>query len=76
MRVVTAQLPEDVAESLDRLAARVKRSKSHLIREAVADYLAKQEELDRLTLEGLEALRTGDVVDHSEIAAELDQWGS
>ena len=76
MRVVTALFPEEIADSLNRLAAREGRSKARLIREAVIDYLAKQQELDRLTVEGLEAMRADDVVEHEEIAAELDRWGS
>jgi len=73
---VTAQLPDQLAEGLDALAAAEGRSKAWLIRQAVVDFLAKQEDLERLTLEGMEAARAGDLVEHAEIAAELEQWGS
>jgi len=76
MRTVTAQLPDQLAEGLDALAAAEGRSKAWLIRQAVADFLAKQEDLDRLTLEGLEAARSGDLVEHAEVVDELEQWGS
>ena len=76
MRVMTAQLPDDMIQKLDHLAECEGRSKSWLIREALEDYLAKQRELERLTIEGLEAIRSGDIVEHSEITADLDQWGN
>jgi predicted transcriptional regulator len=76
MRTVTAQLPDQLAEGLDALAAAEGRSKAWLIRQAVVDFLAKQEDLERLTLEGMEAARAGDLVEHAEIVAELEQWGS
>lgn len=76
MRVVTAQLPDDMIQTLDNLSEREGRSKSWLIREALEDYLAKQKELEKLTTEGLEAARSGDIVEYSEVTAELDQWGN
>ena len=76
MRTVTAQLPDEMADGLDAVAEAEGRSKAWLIRQAVADFLAKQQELERLTLEGLKAARAGDIVDHADVMAELDQWGS
>lgn len=76
MRVVTTQLPDDMIQTLDHLAEREGRSKSWLIREALEDYLAKQKELETLTMEGLEAIRSDDLVAHSEVMEELDRWGN
>ncbi len=76
MRTVTAQLPDQMAERLDAIAEAEGRSKAWLIRQAVADFLAKQKDLERLTLEGLGSARSGDVVEHADVIAELDQWGS
>jgi len=76
MRTVTAQLPDEMAEGLDAVAEAEGRSKAWLIRQAVADFLAKQHELERLTLEGLESARSGELVEHADVMAELDQWGS
>ena len=76
MRTVTAQLPDPVAEGLDALAAAEGRSKAWLIRQAVADLLAKHEDLEHLTREGLEAARSGDLIEHAEVVGELEQWGS
>jgi len=76
MRTVTAQLPDQMAEGLEAIAAAEGRSKAWLIRQAVADFLAKQKDLERLTLQGLESARSGNVVEHAEVMDELDQWGS
>ena len=75
MRTITAQIPDQLAESLDHLAEQEGRSKSWLVREAILDYLAQQEEIQRLTMEGIESYRAGNVVDHEEARDELDQWG-
>jgi len=75
MRTITAQIPDQVAESLDDLAEQEGRSKSWLVREAILDYLAQQKEIQRLTMDGIESYRAGDVVDHEEVSGELDQWG-
>jgi len=75
MRTITAQIPDQVAESLDHLAEQEGRSKSWLVREAILEYLAQQEEIQRLTMKGIESYRAGDVVDHDEVSGELDQWG-
>jgi predicted transcriptional regulator len=76
MRTVTAQLPDPIAEGLDALAAAKGHSTASLIRQAVADLLAKHQDLERLTIEGLEAARAGDLVEHAEVVDELEQWGS
>jgi predicted transcriptional regulator len=76
MRTVTAQLPDQMAEGLDAIAEAEGRSKAWLIRQAVADFLAKQKDLERLTLEGLESARSGELMEHADVMAELDQWGS
>ena len=75
MRVVTAQIPDELADALDQLLQKEGRSKSWLIREALTEYLAHQRELERLTLEGLEAVREGRIVSHEEVGNELDKWG-
>lgn len=76
MRTVTTQIPEELADNLDKVAELEGRSKSWLIREAIADYLANQVEIQKLTMEGIEAYRAGEVVDHVKVSDELDQWGS
>lgn len=75
MATLSTKLPDELAAAIDALAQREGRAKSQLIREALEAYLARQREIDRLTLEGLNAMRSGDVVEHDEIVADLQQWG-
>lgn len=75
MRTITAQIPDELAQTLDQYAEQEGRSRSWLIREALTDYLVQQDELQKLTMEGMEAYRQGKLVAHSEVQAELDQWG-
>jgi len=76
MRTVTTQLPDDLAADLDKLAETDGRTRSWLIREALTDYLAQRREVERLTVEGIEAMRRGELVDHDQVSGELDAWGA
>lgn len=75
MATLSTKLPDDLAEAIGSLAHREGRAKSQLIREALEAYVARQREIDRLTMEGINAMRSGDVVEHDEIVADLEQWG-
>ena len=76
MRTVTTQLPDDLATDLDKLAKTDGRTRSWIIREALTDYLSQRREVERLTVEGIEAMRRGELVDHDQVSGELDEWGS
>lgn len=69
-RVVTSHLPADLAEKLDGLAERLDRPKGWIVREAVATYVALEEERRRMTLEGLADVAARRTHDH----AEIDAW--
>ena len=75
MRTVTTQVPDDLARTLDHLSESEGRSKSWLIRAALTDYVARKQEIEQLTLEGIEAARRGDLIAHEDILSELDEWG-
>jgi predicted transcriptional regulator len=68
-RVVTSHLPADLAEKLDGLAARLDRPKGWVVKEAIASYLALEEERLRLTLEALADVKAGRTHEHAEIEA-------
>ena len=74
MRVVTALIPWDIAQKLDQLSELEGRSKAWIIRLALADYLAKVEELDQFIQEGMDAHEAGDLVDHEEVEREFEKW--
>ena len=71
-RVVTSHLPADLAEKLDGLAERLDRPKGWIVKEAIASYVALEEERHRLTLEALEDVDAKRTIDHADIEA----WAS
>jgi len=68
-RVVTAHLPTDLAEKLDDLAERLERPKGWIVKEAVASYVALEEQRHRLTLEALADVDANRTLDHAEVEA-------
>ena len=68
-RVVTSHLPADLADKLDGLAERLERPKGWVVKEAIASYIALEEERHRLTLEALADVKAGRTHDHASIEA-------
>jgi len=68
-RVVTSHLPAELAEKLDGLAERLDRPKGWIVKEAIASYVALEEERRRLTLEALADVKAGRTHEHAEIEA-------
>lgn len=68
-RVVTSHLPADLAEKLDGLAERLDRPKGWVVKEAIASYVALEEERRRMTEEALEDVDAKRIVDHAAIEA-------
>jgi predicted transcriptional regulator len=72
-------MPDDLAERLEQIAARLKRAKGWVINEALREYLERAERHQQMyedTLEGIEALEAGETVDGDEVLAWLDSWGT
>ena len=69
MTQITARVPEELVEELDRAASSLARSRADVIRQAIEYYL---DDLEDLSL-GLEVLRdpADPVLDWEEIRAEL-----
>ena len=68
-KVVTAHLPLPLAEKVDEIAARMERSRGWVVKQALADWVAQEEERRRLTLEALADVDAGRVVDHQAVQA-------
>ena len=65
-RVVTAKLPDDLVSHMDEVAERIDRSKSWIVREAVAEWLAEEQRRHELTLEALASVDEGRTVSQEE----------
>jgi predicted transcriptional regulator len=71
-RVVTAHIPNDLAEQIDRLATRLDRSKGWIVKQALTSWVALEAKRHQLTLEGLADVDAGRIVDH----ASIDSWAT
>jgi predicted transcriptional regulator len=68
-RVVTAHIPDQLARRLDSLAERLERPRGWVVKEAIAGYLALDEERHRQTLAALAEVDAGATIDHAEVRA-------
>jgi predicted transcriptional regulator len=75
-KVVTAHLPAALAQKLDALAARSERSRGWIMKQALAAWVDQEEERHKLTLEALESVDAGRVIDHQRVLAWVDSLGT
>lgn len=68
-RVVTAHIPLDLAEQVDRIAARLDRPKGWIVKQALAEWVELETQRHQLTLEGLADVDAGRLVDHASLQA-------
>lgn len=79
MGMTSVRMPDDLLNQLEQTAERLERSKAWLINNAVKDYLqreARQSQMLEDTLEALNDIKAGRVVDGSDMLDWLDSWGS
>jgi predicted transcriptional regulator len=72
MRILTTRLPVPLAEKVDDISRRLERSKGWILQQALLDWIDREEERTRLTLEGLTDVDAGRVIDHSVVQAWTD----
>jgi len=75
-RAVTAHIPIELAEELDKIALRIDRPKGWIIKQALTVWVELEEERYRLTLEGLADVEANRVVEHTTLktwVANLDK---
>ena len=72
-RVITAKLPDDLVSEMDEVAGRIDRSKSWIVRHAVAEWLAEERRRYDLTLEAMKAVDEGKTIPHEDVLAMVEQ---
>lgn len=75
-RVLTAHVPLPLAERVDLLSKRLDRSRGWIVKQALAAWVEQEEERYRLTIEGLQDVDAGRVVDHKAVQAWADSLDS
>lgn len=68
-KVLTAHIPLSLADKVDALASRIERSRGWVIKQALADWVAQEEERNRLTREAMADVDAGRVIDHQDVLA-------
>jgi len=79
MSITSVRIRENLSERLNKTAARLHRSKSSVINQAVEEFLDhEQQEQQRWqeTLEALDSVRNGQVTSRAAVHAWLESWGS
>jgi predicted transcriptional regulator len=72
-------MPEELLERIEKAAERMQRSKGWIIKDAVKEYLAREElkqQRNQETLDAWEDYKAGNLVDGEEVMAWLDSWGA
>ncbi len=75
-KVLTAHVPLHLAEKVEAMAARLERSRGWVVKQALAAWVDQEEERHRMTLEALEDVVSGRVIDHQAMRAWADSLGS
>ncbi len=71
-KVLTAHVPLPLAEKVDRVAARLERSRGWVVKQALSAWVEQEEERSRLTREALADVDAGRVIDHQAVQAWAD----
>ena len=66
-RVVTANLPVELAVQLDQIAERIERSRSWIVRQALKEWLDEEQRRYELTLEALADFDAGRTLTQEEV---------
>jgi len=66
-KVLTAHIPLPLADQIEEHANRLERSKGWIVKEALADWVDREEERDRLMREALLDIDRGLFVSHEEV---------
>lgn len=75
-RVLTAHVPLGLAEKVDAVAARLERSRGWVMKQALTAWVDLEEERHRMTLEALEDVDAGRVIDHQAVRTWADSLGT
>lgn len=74
-RVLTAHVPVALADQVDQIAARLERSRGWVIKQALSDWVALEQERSALTNEALDDAATGRLVEHQAVLDWADSLG-
>ena len=75
-KVLTAHVPLRLAEKVEAMATRLERSRGWVMKQALVAWVDQEEERHRMTLEALDDVKAGRLIDHHAIRAWADSLGT
>jgi len=75
-RVLTAHVPQALAEKVDQMAERLERSRGWIMKQALSAWIDQEDERSRLTREAMADVDAGQVIDHQAVQAWAESLGS
>jgi predicted transcriptional regulator len=66
-KVLTTHVPLQLAEKVDQMAARLERSRSWIMKQALSAWIDQEEERHQLTCEALDDVDAGLVIEHQAV---------
>ena len=78
MGVTSVRLQPEIENPLEKLAHKLDRSKNYLINQAIKEFIARktlEENKWNQTLEALESVKSGRLVEEQDVNEWLDSWG-
>jgi predicted transcriptional regulator len=79
MSITSVRLSQDIETPLKQLSKKLDRSKSYIINQALKEYIQRQA-MEHLhwndTVEALNSVKSGNLIDGNEVHSWLDSWGT
>jgi len=79
MGVTSIRLQPEIEKPLEKLATKLDRSKNYLINQAIKEFLVRKstdEQRWNETLEAIDSVKAGKLVNEQEVNKWLDSWGT
>jgi predicted transcriptional regulator len=79
MGVTSVRLQPEIENPLEALSKKLDRSKSYLINQAIKEFLAKKSLEEKRwgeTLEAIDSIKSGTLVEEKEVIDWLESWGT
>ena len=78
MSITSVRLKPEIETPLEDLSKELDRSKSYLINQAIQEFLERrsiEEHKWKETLEAIESVKSGKIIDEAEVNTWLNSWG-